>query len=163
MHTSAIGGDGLPDGALIDRISNSNFDPRIGRPGHAERLGPGCLYAISQDRLAMADAARKVTGFLRDHPGLAQMPLGVVAGQLTVASARLGTGAAIDSEVTKLALRIAKFISKHSRLAQSEFGSAILDLAQAFQPLNANTCSDEAVALVEETDLSVSSDRIMAA
>lgn len=148
MHMPAIGGDGLSDGARMDRVSSSNFDQSPGRPSHVERhgvgrhdLSPGA--AASPDRPAVAVMARTVTGFLEEHPALAQMPLGMVAEQLTVAGGQMEDGGAVDPETTKLASRIEKFISNHSRLAHSEFGSAILNLAQTLQNSDAAVDSDK--------------------
>lgn len=159
MHMSAFGGGGLPDGARTDRVSGSNFDHRIGHPGHAERHGPGRHNPFP--RPAVAVVARAVTGFLKVHPGLAQMPLGRIAGQLTVAGARLEDGEVVDPETMILASRIEIFISNHPRLAHSEFGSAVLGLAEALQNpeaapiMDAEPFSDEAAASAGETEPTV--------
>ena len=165
MHMSPFGGDGLLDGARTDRISGSNFDQRIGRSGHAEGHGSGRHDSSPPTAVAM----RAVTGFLEDHPDLAQLPLGMVAEQLTVAGARMEDGEVVDPETMMLASRIEIFISNHPRLAHSEFGSAVLSLSRTLQNpeaekiIDAETYTDEVAASAGETEPTVSSDQSIGA
>jgi hypothetical protein len=94
--------------------------------------GINAQIASDAGNSGLKEAAREAHGFLKDHPRIAEMPLGEAVGKLVNGVAAQADGAKIDDleAIQKLAKRIGAFVENHPRLSESEFGDIVKDLVR---------------------------------